>query len=331
MTNSFYETLICSNCFIDEGLRLEAEQLGKSDSKTCPNCQSTLGKKLNYSNLNELANIFFVNGSIFRAEYGASNTIQFNEHHYKMSDLSPAKWLEQDLELISEKLKVGFFHYGPRLWKVGEIEPLKDLQDKNSREKVIGRIIEEFPKTTVVDGTNFYRLRKNPCISSNFNEYDSPPDRYLGCGRFDSKNFPVFYASQDLDICLHESRVTVEDELYLAKLALTKPITVLDLSESIAENGTEFESLSIAIHFLFRAPSHSYEILRDIAIFVSKCKLDGIIYPSYFNQVSTSYDTIKNIAIFGRPISNGLLSIECINRLILKHVEYKYNFGPAAF
>ncbi|ACU63739.1 conserved hypothetical protein [Chitinophaga pinensis DSM 2588] len=189
----------------------------------------------------------------------------------------------------------------------------------------------EFPTINLSAGTNFYRLRKNPNVPSNFNEYDSPPDQYLGRGRFDSQSLPVFYASQDLDICIHESRVTIEDELYLAKLALSKPINVLDLSESITEEGTEFESISMAIHFLFRAPSHSYEILREIALSASKNKLDGIIYPSYFNQVSSSDQTIKNIAIFGRPIENGLLEVKCIDRLMLKHVEYSYHFGPSSF
>ncbi|HEY8436670.1 MAG TPA: RES family NAD+ phosphorylase [Haloplasmataceae bacterium] len=310
---------------------MDASKIGKDNSTSCPNCQDNLGKKLGQSELYELANTFFVYGSVFRTQYGAANAIQFNEYHYKSSDLSVPEWLRRDLELISEKLKVGFFHYGPRLWQVGEVEPLKELQDSNSRGKVISKILTEFPTVNLPEGLNFYRLRKTPKVPSNFDEYDSPPDQYLGRGRFDSQNLPVFYASQDLDICIHESRVTIEDELYLAKLSLSKPINVLDLSETITENGTEFESLSIAIHFLFRASGHSYEILRDIAIAASKSQLDGIIYPSYFNQVSSSDHTIKNIAIFGRPIENGLLRIECINRLMLKHVEYSYHFGPADF
>ncbi|MGN8037841.1 RES domain-containing protein [Chitinophaga sp. 22321] len=322
---------VCSNCFTDEGLRLEAIKIGKDDPTPCPNCQSPTGKKLGSSELYDLASTFFVNGSVFRTEYGAANAIQFNEHHYKSSDLTVPTWLKDDLELISEKLKVGFFHYGPRLWQVGEVEPLKELQDGNSRPNVINKILAEFPTRTLPEGMDFYRLRKNPQIPSNFNEYDSPPDQYLGRGRFDSQNLPVLYASQDLDICIHESRVTIEDQLYLAKLALSKPINVLDLTEAITESGTEFESLSMAIHFLFRAPSHSYDILRDIAIAASNNKLDGIIYPSYFNQVSSSNHTIKNIAIFGRPIANGLLRVECIDRLMLKHVQYSYHFGPADF
>ena len=331
MTPEIDEILVCSNCFTDEGLRLDAIKIGKDDSQPCPNCQHTLGKKLGHTELYELASTFFVNGSVFRTKYGAANAIQFNENHYKWSDLSVPSWLRNDLKLISEKLKVGFFHYGPSLWRVGEVKPLKKLQDSNSRVKVIDKILAEFPTVNLPEGINFYRLRKNPQVPFNFNEYDSPPDQYLGRGRFDSQNLPVFYASQDLDICIHESRVTIEDELYLAKLALSRPINVLDLSEPIMESETGFESLNIAIHFLFSAPSHSYEILRDIALAVSKAKLDGIIYPSYFNQVSSSNHTIKNIAILGRPIENGLLRVECINRLMLKHVEYSYHFGPANF
>lgn len=325
------EILVCSNCFTDEGLRLDAIKIGKDNPQPCPNCQDALGKKLGYTELYELANIFFVYGSTFRTEYGAANAIQFNEHHYKSSDLSVPEWLKNDLELISEKLKVGFFHYGPRLWRVGEIEPLKELKDSSSRAKVINRILTEFPTINLSAGTDFYRLRKNPSIPFNFNEYDSPPDQFLGRGRFDSSSLPVFYGSQDLNICIHESRVTIEDELYLAKVALNRSINVLDFSEEIIETETEFGSLGMAIHFLFRAPNHSYEILRDIAISASKNNLDGIIYPSYFNQVSSSNDTIKNIAIFGRPIENGLLQVECINRLMLKHVEYSYHFGPVSF
>lgn len=31
---------------------------------------------------------------------------------------------------FEEAAQLGFFHYGPRLWMVGEVEPLKDLQDE---------------------------------------------------------------------------------------------------------------------------------------------------------------------------------------------------------
>ncbi|ACU63740.1 hypothetical protein [Chitinophaga pinensis] len=119
MTPEIDEILVCSNCFKDEGLCLDAIKIGNDNPQPCPNCQDVLGKKLGYNELYDLANTFFVYGSTFRTQYGASNAIQFNEYHYKSSDLSVPEWLKDDLELISEKLKVGFFHYGPRLWKVG--------------------------------------------------------------------------------------------------------------------------------------------------------------------------------------------------------------------
>jgi hypothetical protein len=34
-------------------------------------------------------------------------------------------WLEVDIGLIERALCVGFFHYAPHLWMIGEVEPLK--------------------------------------------------------------------------------------------------------------------------------------------------------------------------------------------------------------
>ncbi len=38
--------------------------------------------------------------------------------------------------------------------------------------------------------------------------------------------------------------------------------------------------------------------------------------------------TIRNLAIFGRPIEENKLHVECINRLILSRVVYGVHFGP---
>jgi RES domain len=43
-------------------------------------------------------------------------------------------------------------------------------------------------------------------------------DRLAGNGRLDSPGFPVMYASPDLEVCVHECRVTREDDLYVATL-----------------------------------------------------------------------------------------------------------------
>jgi len=39
-------------------------------------------------------------------------------------------------------------------------------------------------------------------------------------------------------------------------------------------------------------------------------------------------NTISNLALFGRPVAEGLVTIRCIDRVMLNKVEYKLNFGP---
>jgi len=129
---------------------------------------------------------------------------------------------------------------------------------------------------------------------------------------------------------------------------------MLDLSELIDENASEFESLDLAVHMLFFAKEHSYEICRDIALKVKEAGYDGIVYSSYFSLLRTGampFDTvygisirrlptlkqhaklqiIQNIALFGKPVNEGIVNVKCINRLSLNRVIYDYNFGPVKF
>jgi len=263
----------------------------------------------------------------------------------------------QDVDLIQEKGRLGFFHYGPRLWMVGSIEPLEALQDVARRDTIIQRILSEYPAVSFAENGNLYRLRLNPAMPGEPREYDSPPDHLLGRGRLDAQDLPVLYCAQDMEGCVHECRVTVEDELYIATLQPVKPVKLLDLTELIhEEQTTEFESLDLAVHMLFYASEHSYAISRAIAKAALNNGFDGIIYPSYFSQVRsglTPPETIgygvsirqatrrfprligpaksgiyPNVALFGRPVRDRLVKIVCINRLILHKATYDIRFGP---
>ncbi|MGY2808687.1 hypothetical protein ACVIHF_005417 [Bradyrhizobium sp. USDA 4506] len=120
------------------------------------------------------------------------------------------------------------------------------------------------------------------------------------------------------------------------------------------ENVTEFESLDMAVHMLFLAGGHSYEITRDIAATAHANGFDGIIYPSYFSLLRTGgapletvfgishraiaqyserekSKTIPNMAIFGRPIKDGAVAVKCLNRLRVERVAYRYHFGPVGY
>jgi hypothetical protein len=133
------DVVVCSDCFNDRGLKLDAERFGVIDASTCPNCGSITGRKLNADILGDLTHRFFVWGTLQRCDYGAAPRVQFNQH--QSTSINAAPWVEADLRLIERTLSVGFFHYGPRLWMVGEVEPLKALQRPKSRGSIISRIL----------------------------------------------------------------------------------------------------------------------------------------------------------------------------------------------
>jgi len=76
---------------------------------------------------------------------------------------------------------------------VGEVTPLKELQEPNTRSAVVQRIINEYPTRILEADEIFYRLRKGPKTPADFGEYDSPPIGVVGDGRFDFTDFPVMY------------------------------------------------------------------------------------------------------------------------------------------
>jgi hypothetical protein len=62
----------------------------------------------------------------------------------------------------------------------------------------------------------------------------------------------------------------------------------LDRTEVLEEQqASEFDSLDMAVHMLFLAQPHSYEICRSIGMAARDAGFDGAIYPSYFSMVRT--------------------------------------------
>lgn len=346
--------ILCSECFQNHGLKLDARYLGVNNPNPCPNCGSTSGRKLSRWILGGLTKRFFHWGTMVRCEYGAAPVVVFNE--VRDTDLDPPlPWLDTDMRLIEKTLGVGFFNYGPRLWMIGEFEALHEFTDVATRSDAVKKVLEKYPAKTLKTGELFYRIRKAPKRPSNPDEYDSPPKGVAGKGRLDSLDLPVMYGSPDLQVCVHECRVTAEDELFVATLAPKRDLRLIDLTELIVEEGvTEFESVDLAVHMLFLAGDHSYEIARAIAKAAHSHGFDGVIYPSYFSLLRTGgmpfetvlgishrriprfaererSKTIANYAIFGRPVEDGLIEAKGINRLILNQVEYGFHFGPVGF
>ncbi len=343
--------VLCSDCFLDHGLRLHAQRIGFSSPFRCPNCKKRTGKKLDLQSLSALAREFFVNGTRIRTDYGGAPVVEYNQ--YRTTDVDFVGSLNNDATLISNTLGIGFFYYGPRFWMLGQIEPLLQLQDPDTRGPVIDQILAKYPVVTLTASDTLYRMRTRVEKPSNASEYDGQPLRIAGTGRLDSPGFPMLYASQDIEICIHECRATVDEEIYVGTLIPKRSLRLLDLAE-ILDDGrhvSEFERLDLAVNMLFLAGPHSYEICRSIAKAACEANFDGIIYPSYFSMVrsgSIPYEAtwglahrgivqfrshedkkiIRNVAIFGRPVEAGLLEVRCINRVILRQATYDLGFGP---
>ena len=342
--------IACSECFIDEGLRLDAERLGEDDPSPCPRCGENDGLKLGPGGLATLAQHFFVWGSVHRLDYGAAPRIQFNDR--RKTDMDMPGSLSADATVFEETLGIGFFLYGPRFWMVGEIEPLKALQCDATRSSVIDRILREYGSRTLSVQDKFYRLRKNPDEPPQGEQYDSPPPG-LSNGRLDTGEWPALYASPDLQTCLHECRVTAEDDLFVATLSPARDLELLDVAALLDEprEVDEFESLDLAVNMLFLAGEHSYPIARELSRASRSAGFDGMVYPSYFSMLrngvkpfETTYGishrripqyrdfeqakVSANFAIFGRPIQEGLVDVCCINRVVLSTVRYSVHFGP---
>lgn len=340
----------CSSCFINEGLRLDANRLGEENSSPCQRCARKDGRKLSSSVLTALAQDFFVWGSVHKFDYGAAPQIRFNDRRETDIDLPGS--LSADAAVFEDALGIGFFPYGPRLWMLGETEPLKALRCDETRPAVIERILREYGSRTLSVGDKFYRIRKNPDEPWEGHSYDSPPPG-LSDGRLNTAERPALYTSPDLQTCLHECRVTAEDDLYMATLNPVRDLDLLDVSVLLDEprEVDEFESLDLALIMLFLAGKHSYPIARELSRAARSAGFDGIVYPSYFSMLRNDvkpfetaygmslrrfpqyrdYEQAKvsaNFAIFGRPIAEGLVEVCCINRVVLSAVSYSVHFGP---
>jgi len=101
--------LLCSDCFKDEGLKLDSFQIGIDDNTECPNCKSSNGKKLSILIILLLCRRYFSHGTFTKTEYGGAPLIEFNEQHYKKSNIDVSSWLIDDIKLLEETAKVGFF------------------------------------------------------------------------------------------------------------------------------------------------------------------------------------------------------------------------------
>ena len=150
--------------------------------------------------------------------------------------------------------------------------------------------------------------------------------------RFSDGSVPVLYGAFDVETCLHESRIRVEDKIIVATLLPTRCLHVLDLTDvpyDEPERGVGGEGGDIFYfvnsQLVFGSRSHQG---RMLALRCHERGLGGIKYPSFFSDVRPGRERFPNIALFGRPIHNGVVQLQSLNNIRLDTVRYEFTYGP---
>jgi hypothetical protein len=284
-------------------------------------------------NLIEAIQEFFVSGS-FIAETMAS-VYQVND-----SNPYPAQFdstLHADAQLASAITGRVIFHYGPPMWRVGEVD-LKHAFDSggDEREAAVRGFVEKAPQVELPVGTRLFRIRKNPEPNESIAtpaSFDPPPSHIQRSpGRWDDGRKPVLYASDDIELCCHECRVLVADEIVVATLLTARPLVLLDLTAEFSSVGaTPFDDPNIFARFLSLSRETQWlGHARTVARTAQAAQFDGIRYTSYYAQAKKQPEAL-NVALFGRPLEAGYLTIESVNRLRLTDVQYAFSLGPVLY
>ncbi|MCG7553980.1 RES family NAD+ phosphorylase [Pseudoalteromonas sp. Of11M-6] len=288
--------VLCSDCFNNPGLKRYVEELFVADLAGCPHCDSTEGHCLSGAMVIELADKCFLHGEIAKAAYYNDKNIERNKQQKLSSSLG--KTLKQDILCIENAIN--------------------DAYLENTDSQILLRALESYPVRVLTPSDQFYRIRVSPEQPQNSTEYDSPPDELLGSGRLDSDNMPVMYASQNLQICIHECRAAANDSLFVATLRPTSHLKLLDLTCIAAE------PLQKALHMVFMFSRFSYPLTRRIAVLAKQAGFDGIIYPATSTILAkidpkakqqNNSKVVENIAMFGRPILDSLVEVVTIEAI----------------
>lgn len=318
------EVIACSKCFCDFGLRRTAEAFGMKIDAPCPRCDASDSSKLDHAALEETCYEYFVRGST-RTGYGNfAPLIQFNPLREDFDPFGTPR-LNKDLAVLRD---LGFvcFLYGPPLWRFGK-PPNEDGIVEWSQDD-LDYVIDACPEVWVSTSTQVFRVQIDVGEANIVPQrFCSPPQQFrTRLGRFDSQQLPVWYGAFDVETCLHESRITLQHEISVAVCSPSRPLRMIDLSKCELPVPTPFEDPAIWLLALIYNGEDSYETCRRLAQEIANRGYDGFLYTSFFQQAASRNHT--NIALFNRPIMEGLLEVISMNSVRLKNVAYDWQFGP---
>ncbi|MBV7396167.1 RES family NAD+ phosphorylase [Mameliella sediminis] len=317
----------CSKCFDDIGLRKVAEDFGDSASGSCPNCGLLDGAKLTRNALELTCNEFFVRGSVFSGTGWFAPMLQFNYSDRPIDEVG-REALRKDIRLLSEAFGLNIFLYGPPLWMFGK--PAEEDGKQRWEASDYQKICDYHEKLELDSNATFFRVQRNIEFTPEDTRFCSPPEKFRTVnGRFDSPKLPVLYCSFDVETCLHESRVSLEDDIFVATMQPTKTLRLLDLtSPKVDFYISPFDDPRIWLKSLIY-DHDSYDCCQHLALHIRSLGYDGFVIESYFQQAARAKHA--NLCLFDRPVVSGSVRVLGVNKVILHNVSYEFGFGPAVF
>ncbi|AXK79221.1 RES domain-containing protein [Pseudolabrys taiwanensis] len=322
--------VLCSDCFANHGLRIEAAKQGVRIPTKCRNCNSTEGMKLDSKRLERLTHRFFVQGTIPHGVGGWTPILMYNKHSEDKVELDEAT--THDWLLIKREIGGRLFLNAPNLWQLGITNHYVDpyvIPDET-----ISSIVKQLSIKSIPKGTKVFRIRKNvpENATSNPTQYGLPPGNLSReYGRFDDAASPLLYTSPSVSVCLHECRVAITDDIFVATFEAASELHLADLTANYKEE--EPTSPFDALEYFFNGitltrAEEIYAIARRLASSIkTNLPVDGFIANSFFTNVAQE-PISQNICIFPEALERKKVSLHSLNRLHLKTVTYDFVFGP---
>lgn len=334
---------LCSNCFKNAGIRQLASSFGLNDFGSCESCGNILGKNVNEEAAAKIIDEYIIEGgrpstimpSMFahlRGVYDPKEVLFFIDNESIIDVAKLSKISEFDIHLNSPKTThVGETYYGYEFRQL-----LNDRHNTPNYTKqliqLIDDVMEYYEDTLIDEGTQIFRIRVNPKNPELNVDFDTPPFIFRKSNnRLNDIDFPVFYGAFDIETCIYESKFDSEDDLYYIELSTSRPIRVFDLTNIKPMHNEAYkeyymyEEMLYFTHFVFNTNDYM-QFTKLLSRRIFEKGYEGILYPSYFSRFRKS--KFNNIALFGEPISSGLLNYISKGRIIIKQIQYEYSFGP---
>lgn len=365
--SSMQEPVLCSDCFANFGLKQMAKKIGIDSGKTCPNCGSNNGYLLDKGSAKELFDVFFRIGTClsknlpspydvrrFDSEW---HSVEFYENSVRMDYAMFCEIAEVKLCNTGSvpTYCVGYDDYNFRFR--GGMEPgiistavangeihINECEG-NSIEQVpvdaeeIFRDISSFLSDYIIyNDVEIFRARtiNSRHLSGDYQqEFDSCPIGMNKGSRFNDRNMQMLYLSKEISTAILEVRPSLDhmmnNYVYIGTCKPSVGLRLFDMT-NIDLSDCEFHK-SLQLQNFFNTlfwNTNNYIITQLLSRFVLNNKYDGIIYPSALNELR-SWDSpmrCNNIALFGRPIEEGKIKLESVNKILIDDINVQFRFGP---